>query len=262
MDLFPSIGLAVLGIFATVAFGGMMSGVIAFGVVDGGLRRRVQRGVVRRLVEEQLERFLHDQMEQEDGVRPERWEHDTIDALRQAAKRRQGLAGLLRLDPRRFYALPYRQLCGQIANAVGPEFQDEPALHGEARLQPVTAVLAMAEAANNGDYHRTLVDLDHPLARRRALQFVDTIQMELADAVLARARWCAAAAIILMLAAILVPSVGALNIYREDPSFVLRVMGGAFAAAVAVLLLAALTYAATIVAVITFRWIDRFASAR
>jgi hypothetical protein len=263
LNLFPALGLAVLGIFATVVLGGLLAGVIAFGVIDGGLRSWVQRRVIGRLVEGPLRKMRGDYFPIQEGMLPHSWDRETIDALMQVAENRDGLAHFLRIDAQRLYELPYRQLCGQIASGISAELHDD-ADDRTARstFQPVTAMLVIAESVNNGDHRRAMVDLEPQHARHRALQFIDTIQITLASAVFTTARWCAALFVALMLAAILFPSLNAFNMYSDYRSTVLRAFGSMLAVAIAVIIVIALSYASTIVALITFRWVDRHASLR
>jgi hypothetical protein len=261
--LFPSLGLAVLGIFTTVVLVGVLAGVIAFGLVERGLRRRAQGTVVRQLVDDPIRRALENENRPPESVGglEYRWP-ELMAALRELASSHDILARLLRLDPGRLYGLPYRQLCGQIANAMGAEFPVEGERELYSPLQMVTIALALAERASNEEHSFMPFSVAHTPPRRRAMQFLDTLQIALAEAVLASARQCAGWTILFILAVAILPGLAVLNIFAGDPSIALRAIGGIIGIACATVLIFALAYAASIIAEMTFRLVDRSATAR
>lgn len=263
VNLFPSLGLAVLGIFTTVVLVGVLAGVIAFGLVERGLRRRAQRTVVRHLVDDPIRRLLENENRPPEGVSGSDYARlEPMARLRELAGSHDILAQLLRLDPVRLYGLPYRQLCGQVANAIGAEFPVDGEPEPYAPLGPVTIALAIAERASNEEHSFMPSSVAHMPPRRRAMQFVDTIQIALAEAVLANARQCAGWTIIFILSVTILPGLTMLNIFAGDPSIALRAIGGFIGVGCATVLIFALAYAASIIAEMTFRLVDRSAAAR
>lgn len=263
MNLFPSLGLAVLGIFTTVVLVGVLAGVIAFGLVERVLRRRAQETVVRQLVDYPIRHFLaNENTAPEDVGDLEYYWPELMTLLSELARSPDILAHLLRLDPGRLYGLPYRQLCGQIANAIGAEFPVDWEQEQYSHLQPVTISLFIAEGASNKEHSLIPFSVAHTPARRRAMQFLDTLQIALAGAVLASARQCAGWTILFILAVTILPSLTMLNLFAGDPSIALRAIGGIIGIVCAAVLIVALAYAASIIAEMTFRLVDRSATAR
>lgn len=263
MDIFPALGLAVLGIFVTIILSGVLAGIIAFGLIDTGQRKATQQRILERLVEAPVRAALEDD-EANDFV-PRNvsdhhgWAWHTMDLL---TKGKPTLfVEILRLDPDLLYRLPYRQLCGKIANAIGGEAFDGPHAH-EPRFQPATMMLLIAENATRPISQHLYADISYGIAKVRALAFVDSIQISLADAVQHRAQSISFCVIAVILLSLLVPSLHALNIFATEHSLFLRSVGGVSAIVCAAALLFMLSLAATIVATLTFSWIDRFASAR
>jgi hypothetical protein len=134
---------------------------------------------------------------------------------------------------------------------------------GPSNFQPLTLALFMASSASSKGRNIAIRGpLSHAFVKTHALAFLDSIQIALADAVLARARSLSIMVITIIFLAILAPNLETLNIYANSPSFLARSGGTLLALFIAPFLIATLAASATIVSTLTFRWIDRFAAAR
>lgn len=265
MSVFSTMGLAAAGIFVTVMLSGILAGIIAFGLIDGVFRRTVQAEVVHRLLDRPVADFL--QQGRSDWVVHFPQGRAIIEALRIMSKGGALLPKLLQMDEERLFALPYRQLCGQIANVIASETTqpvDDPGgayppyVPVPGRLTLAMAIAdQMAKAGSDWEFPPN----ENGFIRMRALAFLDTIQIALGTAVLQRARWIAAALVLLIVVAILAPNWQAMNMFADRTS-ALHDIGAIIALFVAPVIGLLLANAAAIVAGLTFRWIDRIASAR
>lgn len=86
--------------------------------------------------------------------------------------------------------------------------------------------------------------------------------MELAERVQREANRISSFVLMVVLISIIIPSLEALNLFAISSSPLLHTVGGIGSLIVAPFLIIMLALAARIVAALTFRWIDRFASAR
>ena len=283
MDFFSMLGLAVLGIFATVMLTGILAGIIAFGWIDGGLRAKVQEAVISDLsngfIQHRLE-LLKDELrireaEEEKPInRRPWWSQKTLDMLSRVPPESIRLDRAIGLERKFLYRLPARQLCAQIVNAISEEtYVADAAEEIPRRVRLATMMLVVAGLTSNPLGDRILVDSPRPFAffllrmplgtaKLRAIAFVDSIQIGLTDAVTAAGRRIAASVIAIECVGILLPSVGMLNIFAQTGSMLLRGVGGIMAAIVCLVVGLTLFAASLVVSTLTFRWIDGFASAR
>lgn len=264
MGIFPALGLAVLGIFSTIILSGILAGIIAFGLIDLGYRRRIQAHVVKTLLLQPVASFLEADPRFEQTNDGSWWGIASLIALR-IRHNRLDLEGVLP-KPLQLFNLPYRQLCGQIANVLSEEaFRLDKATDQNFEepvrpaLAPLTLALTCAWLSAKG---RDIRPFPFIVARTRALDFLDTIQIALADAILRVARFIAGMVVLVIFLAILLPNLDALNVFAMTQSSIARSLGAMIGIFVALLLAAVLAFAATIVSTLTFRWIDRVASAR
>lgn len=268
MDIFPALGLAVFGVFITIILSGVLAGIIAFGLIDSFYREIVQSRVVSDLIDEPVERHFRESGRKDDfpirkGGRPW-WGLRSWRKLRD--RNRHELQNVMHFNSRSFFRLPYRQLCAQIANAVAAECHEADFKGPNARTFEVTMFLLLAD--HYADRFREvgsdqrLDQIDFSFAKSRAIAFIDQLQAALADGVQQRARQIANVVIVLILAASLLPNVGALNAFATENSWLLQTVGGILSLVFAIVLVIGLTFAAQIVAILTFRWTDRIASAR
>jgi hypothetical protein len=258
MEFFPALGLAVLGIFVTIILSGVLAGIIAFGLIESNSRGAIQARVIRILVDRRIEDFFT-----EDGRSVFRDDDGREESL--SYVRNRGFESLVPLDPRRLFRLPYRQLCGQLANAIGAEsFGADEKGDGRSNFQPLTLALFIANLEGAKRRRAVIGDgrISDAVLKTHALAFLDELQIALADAVLERARILSMIVIAIIFMAILAPNLDRLNIYGTDPSFILRSTGTLIALIIAPIMILLLGSAASIVAALIFRWIDRFAAAR
>lgn len=258
------LGLAVLGIFTTIVLSGVLAGVIAFGLIDSRFRCLVQADVIERLVDIPARRFLeHVDMEEPEELGPAKsrwWGKRTVHALRHGHP--SNLSAVVQLRPNNLFRLSYRQLSAQIANAVVGEVRRKEGDESGNRIYPATLLLMIADNESRGRDRRHVMFASFATTESRALAFVDSIQIELAEAVQRRAGALASIVIGIIFLAILLPNFTALNAFAEGSSDLLRTIGSVFALIFALVLILTLSLAAKIIATLTFRWIDRFASAR
>jgi len=271
MAIFPALGLAVLGIFVTIVLSGVLAGIIAFGLIDSKYRERAQQAVILWMIDLPARNFIGDDNLKEikglkEGLdfsyhqRPW-WGEMTLEVLLHRGSFR--LAELLQLDSRNLFRLPYRQLCGQIANGLAAETRQNLEDEEDGRLiYALTMLLVIADNAALGHPATRAVFIPFSAAKTRAMAFIDRVQMELAEQVQRAANRISLYVIAVILIAILVPSLDALNLFYLSSSHLLQTVGGIGSLIVAPFLIITLALAARIVAALTFRWIDRFASAR
>lgn len=263
MEIFPALGLAVAGIFAVIMLSGALAGIIAYGLIDSRYRAEIQSEVLGRIFSRQVGDFFSgfdkDKFDKFRNRAAEGW-WGTMTLSILADNYYGGIANWVGLEPHRLFQLPHRQLCAQIVNAVATEsyqYDDE----REAGFCPLTMLLFIASGRpHSGDYRSILAP--YSAMKTRSLAFVDAIQIELIEAIQRRASLISTLVISLALLAIIIPNLEALNIFTLDRSTLLRTVGVVLALIVAPILVITLSLAARIVALLTFKWIDRFASAR
>lgn len=275
MEIFPALGLAVLGIFATISLSGILAGVIAFGWIDTNARRRTQERVISELIDEPVRRYFSrvrnlSSVESRDDeyLNFPLWEHAALRALEEHSRFRSATAAIVRLAPANLFSLQYRQLCGQIAHTVGSEFYDHDFSEDLSRpyefnaLGPMTLSLLIADASIDDEPMEPTLRLHQSDAKTRALRYLDAVQIALAKSIIGKVRLYAMLIITVILTAILIPNFDALNLFATSSSMFARGWGTVIAMAIAPILIIAFAFAATVVSVLTFRLIDQNASSR
>lgn len=258
MEIFAGIGLAVGGIFATIVLAGMLAGIIAFGLMDLGIRTRVQRKVVKRKIDDRVT---------EADPEGDAIIFETVRVsgpsemyeLRDLAKRGDAVPALLHMSPDQLFGLPYRQLCGQIAARINREMISLDGPYPYRGL--VTALFALAHERQLTDKQSIIHDQWFK-PDERALAAVDRLQIDLGNAVLRTANWVAGCIVALLFFALYIPTASQMAFFADSSYAMSRAAGGALAAVVSLTLLLAFAFGAVVVATLTFRWIDRLASAR
>ena len=261
MEIFYGLGQAVAGIFITVLLSGILAGIVAYGLIEKWFREQTQRNVVTTLL----------QREYAEPPERERSKEKTEDA---GARR---LMSLLDLDDSDFYSLPYRQLCGLLAARVSADVAAAAATSAAADAEAAAAVKTATESAASEDAPKSVarvlaahmkplsVTPEPPTIRKdaeRALAFVDKLQVKLAEAVASRAFNISTVIVTLIFTGLFIPAANALQIFNESSYLLVRSFGMMVSLTIAVLILGCLAFGSVIVASLTFRWIDRLASAR
>lgn len=274
MDIFTAIGFAVVGIFITVIASGILAGIVAYGMIDGRGRAKVQRTVISQLVNEPIKLLLDEQTTREwllavietTGIYRGKFEHLWLTGHVNLVPR------LIGMPSESFYSLPYRQLCGQVATRVSADIA---ALSTENRqASPLAAIMALSYMCRNE--FRT--DLDRwknnpegewrrpgPSAQElsdAALSAIDSMQVVLADATDNRAAAIGFLVVLVIFSALLIPSATQLYVFNDPSNFLFQATGLIVTIVISTVLLLVLAFGALIVSRVTFRWVDRFASAR
>jgi hypothetical protein len=288
MTFFPALGAAALGIFITIVLSGILAGIIAFGLIEARFRRKIQRRVIGQLVDEPVYAFLHkrsnieniyDSEESSEYFPNESSAYFVLEKLTSTGKFKNNpsrmwrgdslIAVLVRLKPNYLFALPYRQVCGQIANAIGSEahdddFDEPPSSYDEGwhRVRPLTLALLIADQEHSGFIESDLSYLKTPHPKVRALAYLDSVQIALANAIFDKVRTISLFVTSLIITGIVASRSGMLNLWVESASTFLQIAGGIAASIGALLINFLLVIASTVVAVLTFGWIDRYATAR
>ena len=258
MEIFAGIGLAVAGIFATIILAGMLAGIIAFGLMDLGIRARVHRRVVNRRIDDRVSK-AHPE---EDPIIFETLrvlDPTEMDELRDLAKRGDAVPTLLHMTPNQLFGLHYRQLCGQIAVRINREMISLEGPYPYRGL--ITSFFALAHAPQRGET-RSFVHERWFKPDERALAAVDNLQIDLGNGVLRAANWLAGGIVALLFVALYIPTASQMAFFADSSYAMSRATGGALAALVSLPLLVGFAFGAVVVAALTFRWIDRLASAR
>lgn len=234
MEILSALGGAMTGLFLTVMLTGILAGIVAFGILDLYQRGHVQRTATARFF----------------AYGPRRTQSDF-------------LPGVVGIDERYFWRLPYRQLCGQLAGHVSLELRNDESRGREASL---TEYLAehygrrreyLRQTSDDRRFETSSVRSANEAAQQ-ALQTIDGLQVVLAEEVQQAAARLVAWFVYLTFAAICIPL--AIFIAPSWQAFSLN-------AAISSLLLSgmiaiALAFAATIVGSLIFKWVDRYASSR
>lgn len=288
IELFTALGAGVGGLFLAVTFSGLLAGIISYGVVESYLKGEVQRRATVDLIEKPLSLALKTPFGRADfetlfgpksgkalpyrgGDRP-----PVLDYM----KFLDGLSGdgsliptLLGLPGRSAYALHYRQLCGQIASSIQREAMMEAGEPGA--VTPVTDVMAFVFVVRKSLPHRVgpgadekdplppyELEIDGRSQGDRALAEVDLLQIRLSERVERLSFGLSLIAVILIFAALAFPAFAYLNLAKGSELFLLRAAGGLGAWLAGLMVLTLLAFSASVIASLTFRWIDRVASPR
>lgn len=237
MEVFFGLGTAVAGIFVTVLLSGVLSGIVAYGVIEIWRREKIQHQSIEEMLN--TERF-----------------YSKTEEYREMPRYSE-LSEILDLYRSDFYSLPYRQLCGLLAARVSA---DVSANASGDKPSALTDLLASRMASWrqfepwSPDYFRKTAE--------QALAFIDKLQVRLSHAVAKDAAVISGITVALIFVALLFPLTRSLMFFSEQNSIVIRSGGFVLAFFVAGLVLIILAFGSLIVANLTFRWIDRFASAR
>jgi hypothetical protein len=258
MEIFAGLGLAVGGIFATIVFAGILAGIIAFGLMDLGIRALIHRTVVNQKIDERVARLDPKYYPMFVEIL---WGLDLPESeeLRSLARHGDAVPKLLHMTPHQFFGLHYRQLCGQIAARINREMmsQEDPYRY----RGPITALFALANVTTPDETPFAMHE-EQFRPDDRALAAVDTLQIDLGNAVIRTAKWLAGGIVALLFVALYIPTASRMAFFADSSEAMFRAAGGVLAALVSLLLLVAFAFGAVVIAALTFRWIDRLASPR
>ncbi|MDB5677450.1 hypothetical protein [Sphingomonas bacterium] len=253
MEIFWLLGQAAAGIFIAVLLSGILAGVIAYGLIDGWMRRNIQRS----LIEDLLHRYRRHEMwtplspgGQDEQDRPPPRDFSPDGALY--------LPHVLALVPDDFFGLPYRQLCGQLAGRISADVASDAAGNGASDLSLFLArYIQQPDSAHASDgreeFRRTA---------QRALTWVDRLQIRLANGVTVAASRIAAQVVLLIYFALSLPFALGMASMRPASSRISTTVEAIGWSVVAIMIIAMLAYGSQIIARLTFGWIDRLASPR
>ena len=270
MEFLFALGGAIAGLFIAVVLSGLLAGTVTYGIIELKLRSTVQSQVLRDL-DLALVRALSRRGFRSCAIRvvsartPGRGFAETsyyaekyLARLESTARRGEAISKQVGLPGDALCRLPYRQLCGQIAAKVNAEM-----VAAEDKRSPGVLTDILAAVSLHRDRGRRLRDrdIDSKTLVARAIAEIDFLQLRLSEAVNRRAYSLSAAMIAILFVTLAIPGAPYLNLAADNDAFILRGVGLAFALLMAVIFMVLLAMAASVVAALTFRWLDRVASA-
>lgn len=297
IDMLVALGYAIAGVFVAIMLGGIMSGLVTFGLIEFLFRRLIQKATVIEFVERPVRSALNKRGK--DGEMPwilrrrryssrsfepgpdqdrfRRWRAEYMRAL-EAVWLREGklVPTLLGIPAAAAYALHGRQLCGQVAARLnresmegsGAQFVATPAIDTllmakfvleDERKFPLVAPMSRAEEQ---DEAARVLALSRQADAEQAMSMVDVMQIEMANAVKGWAFLFSAIIVVFMFSAVLLSASTYLNPADASGGFVVQVLGGLAGIVLAFVTIALIAGAACVIAMLTFNMADRFATAR